>query len=100
MNEKVLLSLVVSPMVEDAIVDLLLEAEMVSGFTSYAINGHGSSIHSMTAAEQVAGRQRKILFQTHLQQQNLLALLDQLAAGFKGSGMHYWVTPLIETGQL
>jgi len=100
MPEKVLLSLVVSPMVEDAVVDLLLENEAVSGFTSYAINGHGVSIHSLSPAEQVSGRQRQILFQTYLPSEQLDGLITQLSSTFSGSGIHYWVVPLLDSGRI
>jgi hypothetical protein len=95
-----LLSLVVAPAVEDALVDWLLEREEVTGFTSFPINGHGASIHSMTAAERVSGHRRMILFQSYMPQAQACALLGELKAAFKGSGMHYWMTRLIAGGHL
>ena len=56
MNENCLLNLVVTPEVEDAVADWLLEYPTVTGFSSYPISGHGSSEQRMTLAEQVAGR--------------------------------------------
>lgn len=100
MSEKALLSLVVSPMIEDAIVDLLLEHDGVSGFTSYPINGHGASIHSLTPAEQVTGRQRQILFQTYLDSAQINDVILQLEKAFSGSGIHYWVMPLLSAGRI
>lgn len=100
MSDKVLLSLVVSPLIEDAVVDQFLEHDAVSGFTSYPINGHGASIHSLSPAEQVSGRQRQILFQTYMTQPEVEALLSQLQDTFSGSGIHYWVTPLITAGRI
>ena len=73
-----LLSLVVAPAVADAMVDWLLEHEAVSGFTSYPINGHGASIHSMTAAERVSGHRRMVLFQSYLPREQADALLEEL----------------------
>lgn len=100
MSDKVLLSLVVSPLIEDAVVDLLLEHDTVSGFTSYPINGHGASIHSLSPAEQVSGRQRQILFQSYVTQAAVEALLSQLQTTFSGSGIHYWITPLMAAGRI
>lgn len=99
-HTKVLLSLVVSPMIEDAMVDQLLEHEAVSGFTSYPINGHGASIHSLTPAEQVSGRQRQILFQTYLVSDQVDGVIKQLKEEFSGSGIHYWVVPLLDSGRI
>ena len=95
-----LLSLVVAPAVEDALVDWLLEHEEVTGFTSFPINGHGASVHSMTASERVAGRRRMILFQSYMPQAQACALLGELKTAFKGSGVHYWMTRLIAGGHL
>lgn len=100
MSEHVLLSMVVSPLIEDALVDELLEHEAVDGFTSYPINGHGASIHSLSPAEQVSGRQRQILFQTYLPDNHVESLLNQLRNTFSGSGIHYWVMPLTTAGRI
>lgn len=100
LSNRFLLSLVVSPMVEDAVIDLLLEDKGVSGFTSYPINGHGASVHSLSPAEQVSGRQRQILFQTYLQSEQMNALIASLKHSFSGGGIHYWVVPLHAAGRI
>ena len=99
-DPQALLSLVVSPAIEDAMVDWLLERPEVSGFTSFPIHGHGASPRSMTLAEQVAGRRRQVLFQTHLPQAQAEALIPGLKQAFAGSGMHYWLLPLAAAGHL
>ena len=100
MESQTLLSLVVAPDIEDVIVDWLLERDEVSGFTSFPINGHGASLHAMSLAEQVAGRRRQILFQTHLSRVEAEILLGDLKHDFAGSGMHYWLLPLAAGGHL
>ncbi len=97
---QILLSIVVSPSVEDSLVDWLLARGEVTGFTSFPVSGHGSSVHSMSLAEQVAGRQRKILFQTHLPEPQALALVEALKRDFRNCGIHYWLTPLLAGGHL
>jgi len=100
MNENCLLNLVVTPEVEDAVTDWLLEYPSVSGFSSYLIAGHGSSEQSMTLAEQVAGRRRQLLFQLHLSCVDAQALLTDIKQAFRGSGMHYWLLPVIDAGHV
>ena len=100
MTENCLLNLVVSPEVEDAITDWLLAHTAVGGFSSAAIAGHGSSEHAMTLAEQVAGRRRQMLFQLHLSCTEARSLLDALKTDFHGSGMHYWLLPVLESGHV
>lgn len=48
---------------EHAVVDWLLDRDDVPEFTGIPVFGHGASASSMTAAEQVAGRQRRVMFQ-------------------------------------
>jgi hypothetical protein len=100
MNANCLLNLVVTPEVEDAVTDWLLERDGVSGFSSHPIAGHGSSEHAMSLAEQVAGRRRQVLFQLHLTREQADALLGAIRRDFQGSGMHYWLVPLLDSGHL
>lgn len=72
-----LLYLIVAPAAEDAVAEWLLEDEAVSGFSSMPIAGHGSSEASMTLAEQVAGRRRRVMFFTHLETLAAAALSGQ-----------------------
>ena len=100
MESQVLLSLVISPQVEDAVVDWLLEQEEIGGFTSLQVSGHGTSTHAMNLAEQVAGRRRQVMFQTYLPDADAVTLVKGLEEAFAGSGMHYWLTPVITSGHL
>lgn len=100
MSENCLLSLVVHPEVEDVVTDWLLERDEVSGFSSSPIAGHGSSEHALSLAEQVAGRRRQVLFQLHLELVTARRLLDDLRQEFRGSGMHFWLTPLLDSGHV
>jgi hypothetical protein len=95
-----LINLVVSPEVEGPVTDWLLAQDRVSGFSSHPIAGHGSSEHSMTLAEQVAGKRRQVLFQLHMPCDEARALIDRIKSQFAGSGMHYWLQPVLESGHL
>ncbi len=100
MHDFCLLNLVVTPEVEDAVSDWLLENPAVAGFSTHPIAGHGSSEHAMSLAEQVAGRRRQLLFQLYLSCADSRVLLDALRDKFRGSGMHYWLTPVLEAGHV
>ena len=100
MENSVLISIVVAPSIEDMVVDWLLEREEVSGFTSIAVDGHGSSTHSMTIGEQVAGRRKQVMFQFYLPEQLMSGMVEGLREGFHGTGLHYWVTPVMDNGRL
>ncbi|RME32849.1 MAG: DUF3240 domain-containing protein [Gammaproteobacteria bacterium] len=97
---KVLLNLVVKPAMEAALVEWLLEQESIKGFSSYPVRGHGSSPASLSLAEQVAGTRSQYLYQIVLEQGQSQRLLELLREQFGGSGMHYWVNPVLQEGHL
>lgn len=94
-----LLTVIVAPAIEDAVVDWLLEQD-VAGFTSMPVRGHGASPRSMALGEQVTGRSHRVMFQAHLDCDAARALAATLAREFEGSGIHYWLTPVLEGGHL
>lgn len=95
-----LLNLIAPTQVEDALAEWLLEREDIPGFSSFPVSGHGSSEHSMTLAEQVAGRSRRVMFLIQLPDEALTEVLAGLRSQFAGSGLHYWVLPVAEAGRL
>ncbi len=98
--QEYLLQLIVSPKIEDAVAEWLLEREDVPGFSSAPVSGHGSSEHSMTLAEQVAGRSRRVMFFTHLPEATARSVLAGLRESFKGGGLHFWLVPVGEFGHI
>jgi hypothetical protein len=76
------------------------ERDDVSGFTSIPISGHGVSVHAMTTAEQVAGRQKQVMFQMHLAEPVARDILEAAQQSFSGSGMHYWLLPVLSAGHI
>lgn len=96
---KCLLTLITSPVMEEAIVDWLLCQPTISGFTSNKANGHGSG-HQMTIAEQVTGRRQQIMFWIEVEQELVEKIVLQLTKEFSGSGLHYWQTPLLASGTI
>jgi len=98
--EQCLLVLIVTPSVENAVVDWLLERDDIKGFSSMTISGHGTSVHSLTAAEQVAGRRRQVMFHLHLSEATANQLIEDVRQAFSDSGMHYWLMPLLTVGRI
>lgn len=101
MNEmEYLVTLNVPPSLEETIVDCLLTFESEDGFSSYPVNAHDHRNEGLSLAEQVTGRQKKIRFQMYLPERKLPDLLAKLKNEFQGSGIHYWVLPVIKNGYL
>jgi len=95
-----LLAIVATPAIEESLVDWLLERKEISGFSSTRIDGHGSRQTELSLAEQVSGRQRKVMFRVHADCDLLRSLIDALKQEFSGAGLHYWLMPLLEAGQI
>jgi hypothetical protein len=100
-HEQALLILIVPIKLEELMVDQLLQASEISGFTSSQVFGHGSFKHAqLSLAEQVSGRQRRIQFMLHGQRDALQKLLENLKSDFADAGLHYVLQPVLDAGEI
>jgi hypothetical protein len=97
-SKEYLVTLNIPPSLEEMMVDSLLMLEAEHGFTSFPVNAHHHINKGLSLAEQVTGRQKRIRFQMYVPVQELPAFLEQLRQDFSGSGIQYWVLPVIENG--
>jgi hypothetical protein len=97
-SKEYLVTLNIPPSLEEMMVDSLLLLETEHGFSSFAVNAHHHVNKGLSLAEQVTGRQKRIRFQMYVPVQKLPTLLEQLREEFSGSGIQYWVLPVIENG--
>lgn len=97
-NQEYLVTLNAPQNIEGAIVDCLLMLESEHGFSSFPVNAHHHKNAGLTLKEQVTGRQREIRFQIYVPDDGLEQLLMQLKQEFSGSGIHYWIIPVIKNG--
>ena len=93
-----LVTLNIPPSLEELMVDSLLMFEEDHGFSSFPVNAHHHINKGLSLAEQVTGRQKRIRFQMYVPVDELPRLLAQLRRDFSGSGIDYWVLPVIENG--
>jgi hypothetical protein len=100
MPDLVLLTLMCPPQLEDAIVDWMLSAAEVRGFSSHPASGHSSRLEGMSLTEQVTGRTQRIRFEIQLPDDMLEQTLDSLRSAFAKSGVHYWIVPVLDAGSL
>lgn len=99
-HEDYLVSINVSPSLEEALVDCLLSIENSQGFSSFPVNAHDQHNKGLSLAEQVTGRQKKIRFQMYVNKNDIALLINRLKSDFNGSGLHYWIVPIIEHGKI
>lgn len=99
-TEQFLVTINISTALEEAMVDCLLTFESAQGFSSFPVNAHDHRNQGLSVSEQVTGRQRKMRFQMFIDRDHLPALLDKLKSDFSGSGLHYWIMPVLEHNEI
>ena len=98
-TQEYLVTFNVSPRIEEVFVDCLLTFEAEQGFNSFPVRAHNhKNQQNLSINEQVTGRQDQIRFQMYIPEQSLAKLINKLKSEFSGSGVHYWVLPVIEKG--
>lgn len=98
--ELFLVTINVSTSLEESMVDCLLTFESAQGFSSFPVNAHDHRNQGLSIAEQVTGRQRKMRFQMFIDKENLPALIAKLKCDFSGTGLHYWVMPVLDHNEI
>lgn len=98
MNE-CLLTLIATPELEERLVDWLLETGH-EGFSTVPCRGHGVHPERLSTAEQVAGRQRRVAFWLQLPENEAESIVARLGESFGKAGLHFWITPVLASGQI
>ena len=106
-----LLILMVTPKLEEVLVDFLLQQTAISGFTTTPASGHGTHHGSQSAfkhsevkhspvklslVEQVTGRQNRVQFMLHATLPVMHEVIAALKAEFEHTDMHYILLPVLE----
>lgn len=94
------LTLLCPTAVEEKLLDLLLMSPSVTVFTSAPITEHGAAFSRFTQMEQVLGRAFATQVQVIIPDTDKAALLESIQQQFAGAGLRYWVTTVVETGEI
>jgi hypothetical protein len=87
----------VLPALEERIVDWLL-ARSGGGFTSFPVAGLSTRHDNLTAAEQVAGYQRRRQFNVQIPASEVDRFLNELRNLLGAADVRYWVLPVTRCG--
>ncbi len=95
------LTLVYPPSIEEVIIELLLTAEpALTGFTTWAADGHGLDFGEATIAERVRGRVTRRVMLLILPRARLIPLLETVRTKAAAPHLAYWVVPVESFGRL
>lgn len=97
-DKEYLVTLNVPSSLEEMVVDCLLTFGAEAEFSSFPVNAHDHINAGLTLNEQVTGRQKKIRFQMYVPESGVDAFLAKLKTELSGSGIHYWILPVVAQG--
>lgn len=96
-----LLSLTMPVDVSQHVEDLLLSRpDIVRGFTAAHVDGHGSVVRLVEAAELVRGHAPRVQIQTVGEEADMRAALAMIKSKLPQANVFYWLLPVIELGRL
>ena len=96
----VCLTMLCPPAVEEKLIDLLLMSSEQIVFTSAPAAAHGVGADGLSELEQVQGRALATAIQVICAESDKAALLRNVRQQFAGTGLRYWVTTVIEAGEI
>ena len=85
---------------EEALLDLLLLTPDLGGFTSLPVAAHGVGGEDFSQAEQVLGRALMTQVTVLLDAAAKPALVAAIRRRFAGAGLRYWLSPVLEQGEI
>lgn len=94
------LTLLCPPAIEEKLLDLLLLSPGTTVFTSTSTAAHGRVAGKLSPTEQVLGRAHATQVQVIVAAADKAALLDAIRRQFAGAGLRYWVTSVVEGGEI
>lgn len=94
------LTLLCPPGLEEKLLDLLLMSPDTAVFTSAKTAAHGLAFGQLSSTEQVLGRASATQIQVLLAEKDRESMLAAIRQGFAGVGVRYWITEVIEMGEL
>jgi len=95
-----LLAILADTGVRSTLIDWLLNYSEDMVFSSAPVEWHGIDPTHFNVAEQVTGRQSKLLFHIQTSLGEAHRLCEQLGRAFAGAQLRYWIQPVLEAGIL
>lgn len=93
------LTILCPPAFSEQVLDTLLTMPEIAIFTSSAASAHGLEHSVLSATEQVLGMARMTRVEALLSQANRDQILARLCSELSGTGLKYWISPVIEAGE-
>ena len=96
----VCLKLLAAPEIEEKLLDEILMSDLAVTFASQTAASHGGHPATLDASEQVMGRGTAVLITMLLDALAAEELITALRSRFKGTGLQYWLQPVLSGGEM
>ncbi|MFA6143923.1 MAG: DUF3240 family protein [Sulfurimonas sp.] len=99
-KERQLLTIVMTPDIEDTIVDWLLEQPDIEAVNSYSIKSYNKDHSKYTPLEKVTGWKRKTTLRIILPSEVIVEVTALMKVKFANSGIYYRIASFLDEGIL
>lgn len=99
-QERQLITIIVSPNIEDTILDWFLAQPNLERFVSYEVKSYNKEHLDYSILEKVTGWKRKTAFRVVFPREEIPRVITEMKRHFANSGIYYEVTPFFEEGVL
>ncbi|MGD9969627.1 MAG: DUF3240 family protein [Sulfuricurvum sp.] len=99
-QERQLITIIVTPDIEESVVDWLLEHPEIKRFVSYQVKSYNKDYSDYTTLEKVTGWKRKTALRVLFPTEEMPNVIAQMKAKFANSGIYYRITPFLDEGVL
>lgn len=97
----IMLTLAIPLDIAQQVEDILLEhPELIRGFSTATVAGHGSAVRLLQPADLVSGHAPRREIRTVGEEEKLRAALDLLRRRLPHARIFYWLAPVLECGRI
>lgn len=97
-QERQIITIIVTPDIEDTIVDWLLEQPAIERFISYPVKSYNKDHSTYNVIEEVTGWKHKISFRVLFPKDEVPRVIAEMKDKFANSGIYYRITPFLDEG--
>lgn len=97
-KDRHLMTIVISPDIEDVVTDWLLTRPEVTSFNSYQVKSYRKTHHDYSLTELVTGWKKKIAIRVLFPIDLIPVVIEDLKKDFAHSGIYYRITPFVDEG--
>lgn len=97
-EDRQLMTIVITPDIEDIVVDWLLERPEIERFNTYQVKSYNKNHSDYNPIQKVTGWKRKIAVWVLFPTEAIPNVVREMKEQFANSGIYYRITPFLDEG--